>query len=111
MDVSATITATTADEAATFYDGNEPLSAEPVSSLRDLETQVTLALGQGVKELEVTKEVMSQLLRGSYSDTNNSIIYKNVWLFEVGKAQQTKEKLNENLNRRLHGKSGLKGRS
>jgi hypothetical protein len=93
-----------------MYDGTVDPTTEPVSSLRDLETKVALALNHGVKELEATKEVMSQLLRGEYSDSNNSIIYKNVFLFEVGKKEEAKAKLVENMNRRVHGASRLKGR-
>lgn len=95
---------------AEMFDPNKSLGEAPVSSLRELETKVALALSQGIKELETTSEVMSQLLRGGYSDTNNSIIYKNVFLFEVGKKEETKIKLAENLNQRVHGVSRLKGR-
>lgn len=95
---------------AEMFDPTESLPVDPISSLKDLETSVALAISQGIKELEVTKELMSQLLKAQYSDKNNSIIYKNVFLFEFGKKDETKLLLSENLNRKVHGTSRLKGR-
>lgn len=95
------------EESVEYYNKNER-TQEIVSSYRDLEYQVALAKSQGIKELDTTPELMSQLLKGEYGDSNKSMMYKDVRLFEVGTKDVTLAKESRSVTEVLHGRSRLK---
>ena len=101
---------------AKSFDKEEKPSYRPAADLYEFEHQISLAQVHGVKSIEVTSAVMSQLLKAAYPPASGYMIYKNVWVFEEGKRAESLAKDARTMETILFGQSkvgigpeGMKG--
>lgn len=75
-----------------MFDDKQKVTSKTIRTLADLQTQIVLARNQGTESLEITKELMSQIVKDPKSQDVGYITYNSIRVYEEGKREKADQK-------------------
>lgn len=78
---------------------------EVAQNLNQFQNMMGYCRMNGLKEMEVSPDILRYFLKEKYDPNSGFMIYENIFLFESGRTDEVKTRLNMKMEEKLFGKS------